>query len=84
MHPGALVPLPLVFAHDDFARASVLSLLRVALFDLKVDIEVPSSLVSSTVRFKWKQENFENALEFWALDNVQVRMNLLDGGADTR
>ena len=47
--------------------------------DHKVEIEVPSSLVSSAVRFKWKQQNFENALEFWALDNVQVRMNLLDG-----
>eukprot|EP00904_Undaria_pinnatifida_P000099 jgi/Undpi1/1008/HiC_scaffold_10.g04472.m1 len=38
----------------------------------EVEIEVPSSLVSSAVRFKWKQENFENALEYWALDDVQV------------
>lgn len=44
---------------------------------LKVEVEVPSSLVSSAVRFKWKQENFENALEFWALDNVQVRVKVL-------
>ncbi|CAN0368754.1 unnamed protein product, partial [Hapterophycus canaliculatus] len=35
-----------------------------------VEVEVPSSLNADAVRFKWKQENFANALEFWALDDV--------------
>lgn len=34
---------------------------------------MPSTLSADSVRFKWKQENFENALEFWALDDVRVR-----------
>ena len=73
LHPDTLIPFALVFGHK---RRFVTAVFVV---DHKVEIEVPSSLVSSAVRFKWKQENFENALEFWALDNVQVRMNLLDG-----
>lgn len=38
----------------------------------KVEIDVPSSLNAASVRFRWKQENFENAFEFWALDDVRV------------
>lgn len=35
-------------------------------------VEVPSTLNAERVRFRWKQENFENALEYWALDDVRV------------
>lgn len=38
----------------------------------KVAVDVPSTLNAEMVRFKWKQENFENALEYWALDDVRV------------
>lgn len=38
----------------------------------KVEVDVPSTLNAASVRFKWKQENFENALEYWALDDVRV------------
>lgn len=39
----------------------------------KVEVELDSSLSAEMVRFLWKQENFENAFEFWALDDVRVR-----------
>lgn len=38
----------------------------------KVEVDVPSTLNAASVRFRWKQENFENALEYWALDDVRV------------
>lgn len=38
----------------------------------QVEVEVPSSWGADNVRFKWKQENFENAFEYWALDDVRV------------
>ncbi|CAM9423235.1 unnamed protein product, partial [Choristocarpus tenellus] len=41
-------------------------------FFRKVEVEVPSGQNSSSVRFKWKQEDFENAFEHWALDDVQI------------
>jgi len=40
----------------------------------KVEVEVPSALNANKVRFKWKQENFENAQEYWALDDVRVSL----------
>ncbi|CAM9525001.1 unnamed protein product [Discosporangium mesarthrocarpum] len=39
----------------------------------KVEVEVAANEGgNNTMRFKWKQENFENAFEHWALDNVQI------------
>ncbi|CAM9373083.1 unnamed protein product, partial [Scytosiphon promiscuus] len=49
----------------------------------EVEVEVPSSLSADRVRFKWKQENFENALEFWALDDVRVLSYFADGWRET-
>lgn len=43
----------------------------------QVEVDVPSSLNADGVRFLWRQENFENAFEYWALDDVRVREKLL-------
>lgn len=41
---------------------------------------MPSSLNATVVRFLWKQEDFENAFEFWALDDVRVRGTIQNAG----
>ncbi len=39
-----------------------------------MEVEVPATLNAEKVRFRWKQENFENAQEYWALDDVRVSL----------
>ncbi|CAM9487124.1 unnamed protein product, partial [Chrysoparadoxa australica] len=42
----------------------------------EVKIEVPVSGPTTKVRFRWQQENFQNALEHWALDDVRIVSHL--------
>ncbi|CAM9143952.1 unnamed protein product [Pylaiella littoralis] len=49
----------------------------------EVEVEVSPTLNTYSVRFKWKQENFENALEYWALDDVRVVSYFAEGWRET-
>ncbi|CAN0429515.1 unnamed protein product, partial [Ectocarpus sp. 12 AP-2014] len=49
----------------------------------EVEVDVPSTLNAASVRFRWKQENFENALEYWALDDVRVLSYFAEGWRET-